>query len=175
MMQEWLSIALEAGFSKAAELDTATLKPMQMVRDACATNRCGNYGINWTCPPACGNLDECAEQMKKYQRGLILQTVGKLNKVIDTKGYAEILERHRHALYEFRDRFLDAYPDALVLGSGGCSICQECAYPEPCRFPKKAIAPMEAYGLFVTQICKDNHVEYYYGPKTLAYTACILF
>ncbi|MDO4340204.1 MAG: DUF2284 domain-containing protein [Eubacteriales bacterium] len=43
-----------------------------------------------------------------------------------------------------------------------------------CRFPEKAISYMEAYWLFVTQVCRDNHLEYYYVPKTITYTACVL-
>lgn len=66
------------------------------------------------------------------------------------------------------------YPDALCLGAGGCQLCKTCAYPEPCRFPDEACASMEGYGLFVTQVCRDNHLPYYYGPKTITYTACVL-
>ncbi|MBQ8925438.1 MAG: DUF2284 domain-containing protein, partial [Clostridia bacterium] len=39
----------------------------------------------------------------------------------------------------------------------------------------KAMSSMEAYGLFVTRVCKDNGVPYYYGPKTITYTACVLY
>ena len=34
---------------------------------------------------------------------------------------------------------------------------------------------MEAYGLFVTQVCRDNNMKYYYGPKIITYTGCVLF
>ncbi|MBE6983890.1 MAG: hypothetical protein E7435_06415 [Ruminococcaceae bacterium] len=34
---------------------------------------------------------------------------------------------------------------------------------------------MEGYGLFVTQVCRDNGAEYYHGEKTVTYTGCILF
>lgn len=67
------------------------------------------------------------------------------------------------------------YPEARCLGAGGCRIFEECAYPKPCRFPQKAISSMEAYGLFVTQVCRDNGVKYYYGEKTITYTSCVLF
>ena len=63
----------------------------------------------------------------------------------------------------------------LVLGAGGCRICPQCAYPDPCRFPDKAMSSMEASGLFVTRVFKDNGVPYYYGPKTITYTACVLY
>ena len=67
------------------------------------------------------------------------------------------------------------HPQSLCLGAGGCTYCKTCAYPEPCRFPDKAFSSMEGYGLFVTQVCKDSGLPYYYGEKTITYTACALF
>ena len=37
------------------------------------------------------------------------------------------------------------------------------------------MSSMEAYGLFVTRVCKDNGIPYHYGPKTITYTACVLY
>ncbi|MCD7867201.1 MAG: ASKHA domain-containing protein [Clostridiales bacterium] len=34
--------------------------------------------------------------------------------------------------------------------------------------------PMEAYGMLVTEVCQSNHLEYYYGSCTIAYTSCYL-
>ena len=33
---------------------------------------------------------------------------------------------------------------------------------------------MEAYGLLVSDVCLKSGVKYYYGPKTMTYTSCIL-
>ena len=33
---------------------------------------------------------------------------------------------------------------------------------------------MEAYGLVVSQVCQDSGLPYYYGPRTITYTACVL-
>lgn len=174
-MEQWIRIAEECGFTHAGKLNTDTLKIMETVRETCGSGRCRAYGNNWTCPPECGTLEECAERIKKYNRGILLQTVGKLQKTIDTKGYMETENNHREALLRFAAEIKKEYPDALCLGAGGCRVCAQCAYPEPCRFPEKAVSSMEAYGLFVTQVCRDNQMQYYYGPKTIAYTACVLF
>ena len=66
-------------------------------------------------------------------------------------------------------------PNALCLGSGGCRICKVCAWPEACRFPEKACSSMEGYGLFVTQVCRDNGLAYHHGDGTITFTACVLF
>jgi len=174
-MEKWIEIARQCGFTEAAPLNVETLKPMPMVRDACAADKCQAYGKNWTCPPHCGTLEECAEKMRGYSRGILLQTVGRLEKRIDTKGYMRINAEHGAAFRRFAAEIRKEYPDALCLGAGGCQVCEKCAYPEPCRFPEKALSSMEAYGLFVTQVCRDNGVQYYYGPKTIAYSACVLF
>ena len=173
-MEKWIKMAESLGFL-AAPLDVSTLKPNKMVRDACAADKCGAYGKNWTCPPACGSLEACGERMSGYSRGLLLQTVGQTAKRIDTRAYRETEQRHLKQFYEFCGLLRQEYPDALCLGAGGCRICPACAWPEPCRFPGQAVSSMEAYGLFVTQVCRDNGVPYYHGEKTITYTACVLF
>ena len=67
------------------------------------------------------------------------------------------------------------HPDALCLGAGGCRVCRQCSYPEPCRFPDRAVSSMEGYGLFVTQVCRDAGAAYHHGDRTITYTACVLF
>lgn len=57
----------------------------------------------------------------------------------------------------------------------GFTICSQCTYPDsPSRFPDKAIPSMEAYGLLVSKVCEKSGLPYYYGPKTLTYTSCVL-
>ena len=93
---------------------------------------------------------------------------------MDTKAYRQTEQRHLRQFYALADAIKERNPEALCLGSGGCRVCDRCAWPEPCRFPEKACASMEAYGLFVTQVCRDNGLAYHYGEKTVTYTACIL-
>ncbi len=168
-------LARKTGFSGVYFLDVSSLQPREDVRQMCASDKCGAYGKNWTCPPYCGTLRECAEKLQAYRQGLLLQTVGQLEKTVDTRGYRRTEEQHLNALHTLYEEIRKMYPGALCLGSGGCRVCKVCAYPEPCRFPEKAISSMEAYGLFVTQVCRDNGAAYYHGEKTVTYTACILF
>ena len=83
-MEIWINRALELGFTHGAVLDISTLNPRQDVRDMCAADQCGAYGKNWTCPPHCGSLEACGEKIRGYRRGILLQTVGKTEKAIDT-------------------------------------------------------------------------------------------
>ena len=171
----WCQRAVSMGFSKAVPMDVNTLQPRQDVRDMCTADKCGAYGKNWTCPPYCGTLDECTKKIQQYSRGILLQTVGITEKTIDTKAYRRTESQHLEQFHLLCEELRKVYPHALCLGSGGCRICGKCAFPENCRFPEKACSSMEGYGLFVTQVCRDNGCEYYYGEKTITYTACILF
>ena len=171
----WANIARKCHFFAAFPVDIDTLVPREDVRAMCAADKCGAYGKNWTCPPYCGTLGECTQKIRTYRRGILVQTVGKLEKTIDTKGYRRTEEKHLTRLHTLYEEIRKEYPNALCLGSGGCRVCGKCAYPEPCRFPEKAISSMEAYGLFVTQVCRDNGAQYYHGEKTVTYTACILY
>lgn len=171
----WCQMAITLGFSETAPLAVDTLQPRQDVRAMCAADKCGAYGKNHTCPPHCGTLDECSQKLRKFTRGILVQTVGKTEKLIDTKAYKRTEQQHLVQFYALAREIRKHYPGALCLGSGGCRICPSCSWPEPCRFPEEACSSMEAYGLFVTDVCKDNALKYHHGEKTVTYTACILF
>ncbi len=175
MLEKWISKALEIGFDVAAPCRIDTLKPMTEVREMCAADRCQAYDKNWTCPPNCGTLEACGEKMGSYQYAILLQTVGHMTKNIDSRCYRETEKRHMEHFLQLAKMIREEYPAALCLGAGGCRVCKKCAYPEECRFPEKAYSSMEGYGLFVTQVCRDNNVPYYHGERTITYSACILF
>lgn len=174
-MERWIETAKACGITHAVPLNMAALTPMPAVREACAADKCRAYGKNWTCPPYCGTLEECAKRLQKYSRGILLQTVGTTQKTIDTRAYARIEKEHNGAFFRFAEAIRKEYPEALCLGSGGCRLCGQCAWPDSCRFPEKACPSMEAHGLFVTQVCRDSGLAYYYGEKTVSYCACVLF
>ena len=174
-MMDWVSIAREVGFDVAEAIDPRILEAREDGRAMCAADRCGAYGKNWTCPPACGTVQECQERMQHYDHGILLQSIGHMTKDIDSRCYRETERRHMKNFYRFSEELRRNYPNALCLGAGGCRVCKECAYPDPCRFPARAVSSMEGYGLFVTQVCRDAKVPYYYGERTITYSACVLF
>lgn len=65
--EKWIRTAKEIGFSEAGVLNPETLKVMPLVRETCAEDKCHAYNHNWTCPPACGTLDECESRMRAYK------------------------------------------------------------------------------------------------------------
>ena len=174
-MEMLLSLARQAGFSHSAELDAAVLKPLTEVRDMCSADRCRSYGKSWSCPPACGSIEYAARRISQYCRGLIVQTTGELEDEFDLQAIAVIEARHKKAFLNLARQARLLYPGCLPLSSGACSLCRKCTYPDrPCRFPGKRLSSMEAYGLLVSDVCQKSGLPYYYGPKTITFTACIL-
>lgn len=171
---DWIEKAKETGFDTAVPFDPKILLAREEVRSMCAADKCGAYNKNWTCPPACGTIEECQEKMRGYESGILVQSIGHMTKAIDSKCYRETERRHVKNFYILAEEIRKIHPEALCLGAGGCRICEQCAYPDACRFPEKAICSMEGYGLFVTQVCRDAGAAYHYGERTITYTSCIL-
>lgn len=163
------------GFSHVAILDCDTIQLMQEVRDMCAADKCHQYNKNWACPPGCGSLDECEKKVRNYKKGIIVQTVGELEDPMDGEGMMDAEAKHKETFNAFSEYVFEHFDKPLPIGAGCCSKCKSCTYPDsPCRFPDKATSSMEAYGMLVSQVCKDNNLPYYYGNCTIAYTSCYL-
>ena len=172
---ELIALAKKSGFTEAAPLDVGTLEFLQDVRDMCNPNQCQKFGKVWSCPPACPSLEEMRETVRRYSRGILVQTVGQLEDSYDWDGIQDAAKRQSEHFIKLWDALEPLYPRLYPMGTGGCSKCETCTYPdEPCRFPERMAPSMEACGLFVSKVCADNGMKYNYGPNTIAYTACFL-
>ena len=173
--EQLTDLAREAGFSAWAPLDVSTIQLKPEVREMCASNSCGQYGKRWSCPPGCGTLEECAQDIRKYDRGILVQTYGDIEDGFDFEAMMEIESDHKAHFAQMYDALRCAGIPVLVLGAGCCTQCTKCTYPdESCRFPEKMISSMEAYGMVVLEVCKANGLQYYYGADKMAYTSCFL-
>ena len=75
-LEELKKIGNSIGFFKVEELNIDKIKLLPEVRQMCSTDKCHMYGRNWSCPPACGTLEECAADISGYKKGIIVQTKG---------------------------------------------------------------------------------------------------
>ena len=175
-MTDLKTLALGCGFAVAEDMDPNTLEFLPEVREMCAADRCQHYNKTWACPPACGTLEEWAEKCRRFKKGMLVQTIGECEDSYDFEAMAAAAEQNARNFEQLVDKLVEANVDCLPMSSGTCTRCKTCAYPDaPCRFPEKLFPSMEACGLFVSKICKDNNVPYYYGSQKLAYTGCILY
>lgn len=173
---EILTLAKELGFSHAGPLDPATIELKDEVRAMCNGNSCGRYGKCWSCPPACGTLDECRKHLMGFTRGILVQTTGELEDSFDIEGIEEAQKLHKEHFDTMHKLLEPRFARLLALGAGSCTRCRLCTYPDaPCRFPRLMVSSMEAYGMLVLEVCRKNNLPYYYGPNTITYTGCFLF
>ncbi len=169
------ALAREAGFSHWGFFPAGELRFLPEVRDMCAADRCRQYGKSWSCPPACGTLEECRGRAEAFDWGILLQTTVAMEDDFDVDAMAEGDRLQRERFDAFCGR-IDPAERHLALGAGACSLCAACTYPDaPCRFPGRLRPSMEAYGLQVADVCKSAGTAYYYGPRTLTYSCCVLF
>ena len=174
-LEELIKKAEAIGFSHVGELNMEALKFLPAVRDMCSADKCQAYDKKWSCPPACGTLEECAERVKGYTAGVLVQTTAELEDSFDFEGMADAAKKHGEMFMQLHDELTSAGEKCYFMGTGGCTLCKECTYPDaPCRFPEKMVSSMEANGLLVSDVCKDSGLPYYYGKDTLTYTALVL-
>ena len=110
--EELEKLAMDSGFNHTAPLDVSTIEVRKEVRDACEQNTCNMYDLCWSCPPACGTLEECGNRIKAYHTGIILQSSIQLEDSFDfarASGVsAELPEWYRKLAEMYHCVFMDA-------------------------------------------------------------------
>ncbi|MBF7096514.1 DUF2284 domain-containing protein [Alkalibacter mobilis] len=145
------------------------------VRKMCERNQCGQYNKNWACPPALAPLDEIKKTFDRFDNFIMLSNVYQLEDSMDFEGMIEGIEDFQERLVKL-NKILKGKTEYLILGAGGCSLCRKCTYPdEPCRRPEDMIISLEAYGIEVVKLMKDNGLKYNNGPNTMTYMGGVLF
>ncbi|MFA6947354.1 MAG: DUF2284 domain-containing protein [Eubacteriales bacterium] len=173
--EKFVGMAVEYGFTKACELNVASLVFRTEVRDMCAADRCSSYGKNWCCPPACGTIEDAAAMIKNYGYGIIVETVGQLEDEYDFDSMKSAGELHKQNFARLIGELRKTYPDLLAMGAGTCTLCEKCSCPDsPCRHPDERISSMEAWGLWVSDVCEKSGIPYNNGKCTVTYVSCWL-
>jgi len=138
---------------------------------ACEKNMCGKYNKCWTCPPAVGSPEKQKEQILAFSSAFVFTTVHELEDSFDYEGMATARERHNSLAAEMHEQFGKTNP---VYGAGGCTLCETCAWPEPCRFPEKIFPSIEAAGIDVSELSRAAKLRYNNGKNTITYFSMIL-
>ncbi|MGI6190718.1 MAG: DUF2284 domain-containing protein [Eubacterium sp.] len=169
-------LAREIGFDHVGKLNMNALLFREEVRRMCEDNRCSAWNTRWTCPPACGSLENIRRRASRYQEGILVQSTGKLKDPFDFEAMKDLERTHKKRFDTLIRQAKITAGDILPMGSGTCTLCRRCTYPDrPCRHPDRAYPSMEAYGLLITDVLEQSGMKYSYGEKTMTYTACILF
>ena len=169
--------ALAAGARKAAIIRTEDIVVSSVFRDICAGTACGKYGRCWMCPPDVGEIGELMARLRTYRHGLLYQTIHTIEDSFDIEGMGEASREHARVSQRVNDALKPLLPGCLHLSCGGCNLCERCAKldGEPCRFPDKALPPMEGYGIDVYQTTKPTELKYINGQNTVTFFGIVLF
>ena len=175
-MNNWVNAALSAGFSFAAEGDAALMDCEERVRAFCAKGSCPNYGESWICPPGCGSLEDCRAVLRARSRVLLLQSF-----YPDTAGwtgedFARAALEHNRRSQRFAETVRETEPQAWMLTTGGCELCERCTFPDaPCRRPEKQRGSLSAFGVDVGRLCAALGVPYAFENGKLRLLACVVY
>jgi predicted metal-binding protein len=95
---------------------------------------CNRWGKYWTCQPNIRlTSDQFREALERYSTAIAIQCS-------DPKTAQDVtLAVEKKAMLEYGA----IYAFALVL----CVLCEECAFPDPCRFPHLARPAMDGLGV----------------------------
>ena len=173
-----ISKALDLGASNANIIEVKDIALDRVFRDMCESNACGVYGKCWMCPPHVGDIDTLMAEVGDYEYALVYQTISELEDSFDFEGMIEAKKKSYPLGQSLRAVFSDAgISHVLHLGAGGCGVCETCAkrVDEPCRFPEKAMASLEAYGVNVSKLASASGMKYINGQNTVTYFGAVLF
>lgn len=178
-IQSVIDKALELGAQKCGSVEVEHITFDAGLRKNCEMNYCGSYGKNYMCPPDAGEIHELIQQAKEYGHLILFQTISSLEDSFDIEGMQEAAERHANLVDNLSD-YLCALPGApryLILGAGGCHLCQPCGKVtgDPCRHPDRAHASLETYGIFVAKLAEQCGMQYINGQNTVTYFGAVLF
>ena len=129
------------------------------------------------CPPDCGDVNDLIAQAKTYDTLFLYQTVSDLEDSYDFEGMMEAGTRHKALVQKFAKEVKALTEDCLILGAGGCNLCERCAKQtnEPCRHPEDAHPSLEAYGMFVAKLAEKCGMKYINGQNTVTYFGAVLY
>ncbi|MEI6100979.1 MAG: DUF2284 domain-containing protein [Eubacteriales bacterium] len=166
----------DLGFNQYAFVDPKEIPFSKEVRDMCAMNSCGRYNTNWQCPPGAGEVEKLEARAKSYTDALLFNAIYPLEDSYDFEGMMAAKDLFTELCSKALVAVRESAPDSYVMGAGGCSLCEKCTYPDqPCRFPQKAIASMEACGIDVYSTSGKFDFKYINGVNTVTYFGIVFF
>ena len=172
-----IKYALEEGFLKAHIVDTSSIVFDPAFRPYCKENLCGQYGINYSCPPDCDTPEAMKQRVLSHKKALVLQTVCRVNDLTDTETFKHHKKIHNAATIRLVNRLRAQGINGFIVGSSGCNLCEKCAITEnkPCLYPDLAFSCMSAYCIYVKKLAETCGMEYDYKDNNLYFFGMYVF
>lgn len=175
--EQLIAWAVEEGFAAAAVVDTGEIPFDPSFRPYCQENLCGQYGVNYSCPPDCGTPEEMKQRIISKRKALVLQTIWEISDYSDVKAIRAAKRGHNDATIRLAKRLRQQGYRDLLVGASGCALCDRCAITtgEPCRFPELQFSCMSAYCIFVRKLTEICGLEYDCGQGLLGFFGMYVF
>lgn len=172
-----IQLALECGFDSAAVISTEDIIFDPSFRPYCEENLCGQYGANYSCPPACGTPEQMKQKVLSHGSALVLQMMCGIKDFADTETLNNSKKRHNAATFSLFKKISASGHDCFMVGSGGCDLCRECVYirGENCVYPEYSFSCMSAYCIYVKRLADTCGMEYDYKNGNLPFFSMIVF
>lgn len=168
----------EFGAYKGHFVDVANISVLEEFRALCEQNACGNYGKSYMCPPDVGKITDLMAKLKTYRTALVYQTVNQLEDSYDFEGMMDAGQKTNDLAQELTQWLKDHnHTNFLHLGAGGCRVCEQCGKKDDisCRFPDKAMASLETYGVNVSELALLADMKYINGQNTVTFFGSVFF
>jgi len=140
------AVELGAGEARIMDASEIAFDPRSFIKCRFGCRRWGRY---WTCPPHMALSQETfMEAFGRYHKAIMIKSSDpKVGQEVTVAIEKEAMIQHGMG-----------FAFALVL----CVQCDECAYPEPCRYPHLARPSMDAYGIDIGKTLEhtDFKVEF---------------
>lgn len=174
---DYIRSALDEGFLHASLIPAAQVPFEESFRVYCEENLCGQYGVNYSCPPTCGSCREMADRVRGKANALVVQSIWDIPDYNDKEDVRQAKYMHNTAMLRLVEQMRGEGKDCLMAGASGCSLCTPCAMKtgQPCRFPDLRYSCLSAYCVFVKELADKCGMEYNCGPGKVAFFGMILF
>ena len=173
---ELIKLGNEAGL-RAAVISARDIPVDGSFRKFCEDNLCGKYNANYSCPPACGTVEEVHGRLLSADKVLVLQSIQEIGSYENKEAILKSKKSLNLTVLRLTEDLRKNGADCFCLGYGGCPLCDPCKQVEgnPCAFPEKRISCMSAYCIDVGKLAAKCDMEFAWVPEKLFLFGMIVF
>ena len=124
--QDMIELALAENFAGAVVVDTKDIVFDPIFRPCCEENLCGQYGVNYTCPPDCGTTEEMEQKIRGHKKALVLQSIWEIQDITDNAAIKPAKKAHNAAQLRLMKKFREGGVPGFLVGASGCALCSPC-------------------------------------------------